>query len=188
MVAFEYRPWIGLRPARPPCILQRRAFFIAGFWQGWPVVRQWAPQRGSRASAARALCMGLAGPLNGGPSWSKRSRNTKGFKSSPKSDGLIYRVTGPYVRPRVRRAIACKRGNIDLAGLAAIGLPVNNSGISGSRTGRSSRVGARPLQGSGPPQQIVDQRLGRRLELCQACVDIAALVVRPQSGDRDMDR
>src|SRR4029077_20435556 len=125
---------------------------------------------------------GWSGPLNGGPSWSKRSRNTNGFKISPKSDGLINRVRGPWVWPRVRRAIArLKRGNVDLAGLAAIGLPLNSAGI-GLAHGSSSRVGARPLQSSGPPQQIVDQRLGRRLELRQSGVDIAALVVRPQSG------
>src|SRR5260370_42309647 len=60
---------------------------------------------------------GWRGPLNGAPSWSKRSRNTNGFRISPKSDGLINRVTGPCVRPRVRRTIArAKRGGGDLTG------------------------------------------------------------------------
>src|SRR6202521_2743641 len=45
-------------------------------------------------------------PLEGAPSWSKRSRNTNGFRISPKSDGLIKRVARPCVRPRVRCAIA----------------------------------------------------------------------------------
>ena len=45
--------------------------------------------------------------------------------------------------------------------------------------GRSGRAGARRLQGCGPPQQIVDQRPGRRLQLGQSSVDIAALVVSP---------
>src|SRR6266850_5310007 len=45
-------------------------------------------------------------PLKGAPSWSKISRNTNGFRISPKSDGLIKRVTGPCVRPRVRWTIA----------------------------------------------------------------------------------
>src|SRR5258708_38374810 len=59
---------------------------------------------------------GCRGPLKGAPSWSKRSRNTNGFRSSPKSDGLIKRVIGPCVRPRVRCTIArAKRGGGDLA-------------------------------------------------------------------------
>jgi hypothetical protein len=45
---------------------------------------------------------------------------------------------------------------------------------------------ARRLQGCGPPQQIVDQRPGGRLQLGQSRVDIAALVVRPQGRDRDV--
>src|SRR5258707_179497 len=49
---------------------------------------------------------GWRGPLKGAPSWSKRSRNTNGFRISPKSDGLIKRVAGPCFRPRVRRTIA----------------------------------------------------------------------------------
>ena len=36
---------------------------------------------------------------------SKRSRKTKGFRSSPKSDGLMRRVMGPWVLPLVRWAI-----------------------------------------------------------------------------------
>src|ERR1700674_806329 len=64
---------------------------------------------------------GWRGPLKGAPSWSKRSRNTNGFRISPKSDGLINRVTGPCVRPRVRRTIArASRGGADLAGARAI--------------------------------------------------------------------
>src|SRR2546425_6030452 len=38
---------------------------------------------------------------------------------------------------------------------------------------------ARRLQGRGPPQQIIDQRPGRCLQLGQSSVDIAALVVSP---------
>ena len=53
----------------------------------------------------------------------------EGLQELPRSDGLINRVTGPFVRPRVRRAIVRKRGNVDRAGLAAIGLPVSGSGI-----------------------------------------------------------
>src|SRR5882724_3117331 len=65
---------------------------------------------------------GWSGPLKGAPSWSKRSRNTNGFRISPKSDGLIKRVTGPLVRPRVRCAIArATRGDDDWAGLKVIG-------------------------------------------------------------------
>jgi hypothetical protein len=53
---------------------------------------------------------------------------------------------------------------------------------------RSRRASARRLQGCGPPQQIVDQRPGRRLQLGQSSFDIAASVVSPQGGDRDVDR
>jgi len=35
---------------------------------------------------------GWRGPLKGAPSWSKRSRNTNGFRIWPRSDGLIKRV------------------------------------------------------------------------------------------------
>ncbi len=52
----------------------------------------------------------------------------------------------------------------------------------------SGHAGARRLQGCGPPQEIVDHRRGGRLELRQSSVDIAALVVSPQGGDRDVDR
>jgi hypothetical protein len=44
-------------------------------------------------------------PLNGFPCVSKRSRNTKGFKRRPKSDGDITRVIGPWLGPRVRLAM-----------------------------------------------------------------------------------
>src|SRR6478672_2715494 len=44
-------------------------------------------------------------PLNGTPLLSKRSRKTNGFRTCPKSDGLIRRVIGPWLWPRVRRAI-----------------------------------------------------------------------------------
>jgi len=63
--------------------------------------------------------------LKGAPSWSKRSRNTNGFRISPKSDGLIKRVTGPCVRPRVRCTIArALLGGGDLVGSRAIGVPL----------------------------------------------------------------
>jgi len=39
------------------------------------------------------------------PSNSNRSRKTNGFISSPRSDGLTRRVTGPLVCPRVRWTI-----------------------------------------------------------------------------------
>src|SRR5882672_10392688 len=48
-------------------------------------------------------------PLKGIPLSSKRSRKTKGFRSSPKSDGLISRVMGPWLLPLVRRAIRRRR-------------------------------------------------------------------------------
>src|ERR1700681_2577934 len=68
---------------------------------------------------------GCRGPLKGAPSWSKRSRNTNGFRISPKSDGLIKRVTGPCVRPRVRCTIARARfGVSDLARARVIGVPL----------------------------------------------------------------
>src|SRR5258706_87420 len=50
------------------------------------------------------------------------------------------------------------------------------------------RISARGLQGCGPPQQIVDHCPGRRLQRSESSVDIAALVVSPQGGDRDVDR
>lgn len=50
---------IGLPVDLPPCILQR-PFFIAYPRQGFPVVLQCAPQRGCKASAARALRMDLS--------------------------------------------------------------------------------------------------------------------------------
>ena len=49
----------------------------------------------------------------------------------------------------------------------------------GRRSGRSGRAGARRLQGCGPPQQIVDQPPGGRLQFGQSSIDIAALVVSP---------
>jgi hypothetical protein len=52
----------------------------------------------------------------------------------------------------------------------------------------SGRVGPRRLQGRGPPEQIVDHRSGRGRELGQPGIDIGALVVSPQGGDRDVDR
>src|SRR5258708_5744378 len=102
---------------------------------------------------------GCNGPLNGGPSWSKRSRNTKGFRISPKSDGLIKRVIGPCVRPRVRRRIArVRRGGRDLASATDIVAPskvawelalsLQTAGSGSPRTGH--------VQSRGPPQQIVD--------------------------------
>src|SRR5712691_3787609 len=48
-------------------------------------------------------------PLKGTPLLSKRSRKTNGFRSCPKSDGLIRRVMGPWLSPRVRAAIS-RRG------------------------------------------------------------------------------
>src|SRR5882672_58852 len=133
---------------------------------------------------------GWRAPLKGAPSWSNRSRNTNGFRISPKSDGLIKRVTGPCVRPRVRCTIArAKRGSGDLARARVIGISSKNG--AGSRavaSGRSGRAGARRLQGRGPPQQIVDHRPGRRLQPGQSGLDIAARVVSPQGGDRNVDR
>src|SRR5207245_6911450 len=45
-------------------------------------------------------------PSKGTPLLSKRSRKTNGFRSCPKSDGLISRVMGPWLSPRVRAAIS----------------------------------------------------------------------------------
>ena len=56
------------------------------------------------------------------------------------------------------------------------------------RNGCSGHARARRLQGCGPPQQIVDHRPGRLAQLGQPGIDIAALVVSPQGGDRDVDR
>jgi len=36
--------------------------------------------------------------------------------------------------------------------------------------------------------RIIDQRPGRCLQLGQSSIDIAALVVSPEGGDRDVDR
>jgi hypothetical protein len=38
-----------------------------------------------------------------------------------------------------------------------------------------------------PPEQVINHHLGGRLELRQPLVDVAALKVSPQGGDRDMD-
>src|SRR5258707_3638260 len=71
---------------------------------------------------------GWRGPLKGAPSWSKRSRNTNGFRISPKSDGLIKRVTGPCVRPRVRCTIVrAQRGGGALAKARVIGFPLKTA-------------------------------------------------------------
>src|SRR5882724_66818 len=53
---------------------------------------------------------------------------------------------------------------------------------------RSGPAFARRRQGRGPPQQIVDHRPGGRIGLGQSSVDIAAFIVSPQGGDRDVDR
>src|ERR1700730_9373501 len=111
--------------------------------------------------------------------------------SRPKSDGLIKRVAGPCVRPRVVRCTIARAllGGGDLTGSRAIGSTENSVGIRAvAAQWWSGRAGAPRLQGCGPPQQIVDQRPGRRLQLGQSSVDIAASVVSPQGGDRDMDR
>src|SRR5258708_28758684 len=80
-------------------------------------------------------------------------------------------------------------GGSDLAEVRDIGFHRKLCGNwSRRRIGWSGRAGARRLQGCGPPQQIVDQRPGRRLQLGQPGVDIAALIVSPQGGDRDVDR
>src|SRR6267154_527110 len=99
---------------------------------------------------------GWRGPLKGAPSWSKRSRNTNGFRISPRSDGLIRRVTGPCVRPRVRCTIArAKRGGDDLDWVrVVIGVPPSGG-----------RSGAGRLERSRPPQQVVYHGRGRRREL-----------------------
>src|SRR5712672_929505 len=134
---------------------------------------------------------GWRGPLKGAPSWSKRSRNTNGFRISPKSDGLIKRVTGPFVRPRVWCMIARtsrRGGEIDWTRVIGVPLRISVGVRAVAAQRRSGRPGARRLQGCSPPQQIVDQRSGRGPQLGQSCVDIATLVVSPQGGDRDVDR
>jgi hypothetical protein len=92
--------------------------------------------------------------------------------------GLIKRVAGPCVRPWVRCTIArALLGGGHLAGSRAIGGSSENS------------VGIRAVAAQcGPPQQIVDHRPGRRLQLGLPDIDIAALVVSPQGGARDVDR
>jgi hypothetical protein len=56
------------------------------------------------------------------------------------------------------------------------------------RGGRSGHARARRLQGCCPPQEVIDHRLGRFPQLGQPGIDIAAPVVSPQGGDRDMNR
>src|SRR5260221_10081205 len=90
---------------------------------------------------------GWRGPLNGAPSWSKRSRNTNGFRIFPKSDGLIRRVTGPCVRPRVRCTTArdlLRGGDLDLAGLRVIGALWKKIAWEFERATRSSGQAAPP--------------------------------------------
>src|SRR4029077_7498615 len=57
-------------------------------------------------------------------------------------------------------------------------------------TESASRSDARTrhFQRCGPPQQIVHQCPGGSSELCESGVDIAALEVRPEDGDWDVDR
>jgi hypothetical protein len=52
---------------------------------------------------------------------------------------------------------------------------------------RSGCALARRLQRRGPPQQIVNHRLRRRLELCESRIYIAALEMRPEGRGRDVD-
>src|SRR3989442_5926767 len=54
--------------------------------------------------------------------------------------------------------------------------------------GRSGRAGAPTLQGCRPPQKIVDQRPGGRLQFRQAGFYIASPVVSPEGGDWDVHR
>jgi hypothetical protein len=70
--------------------------------------------------------VGMQGTVEGrAPSWSKRSRKTNGFRISPKSDGLIKRVMGPFVRPRVRCMIArASRRGVDLDWTSVIEVPL----------------------------------------------------------------
>jgi hypothetical protein len=51
----------------------------------------------------------------------------------------------------------------------------------------TERLGARGLQDRGPPEQILNHRPGGYGELGQAGLDISALVVSPQGGNRDVD-
>src|SRR6185369_14853086 len=68
-------------------------------------------------------------PLKGIPLSSKRSRKTKGFSSSPKSDGLIRRVMGPWLLPLVRRAI--RRTGLRASGAARFMTVSSESGRGG---------------------------------------------------------
>src|ERR1700722_10965641 len=105
---------------------------------------------------------GWRAPLNGGPSWSKRSRNTNGFRISPKSDALIKRVTGPCLRPRTRFATA--RATLrdgDFVRVRVIGFSYGDRGKQSRRGMCSGFAHARRLQRGGPPQEILDHDPGR---------------------------
>jgi hypothetical protein len=38
-----------------------------------------------------------------------------------------------------------------------------------------------------PPEQVINHHLGERFKLREPLIDVAALKVSPQGGDRDMD-
>src|SRR2546428_706542 len=110
---------------------------------------------------------------------------------TPTSHGLTRGAMDPGEWPRVRCTIArAKRGGGDSARSRVIDVPFANSAGAGTspRSGKPGRADTRRLQGRGPPQQIVDHRPGGGPKLGQSSLDIAALVVSPQSGDRYVDR
>jgi hypothetical protein len=85
---------------------------------------------------------------------------------------------------RIRCAITrAWLGGDDLVGARDIGIPLKIARkVEPSPQGDGQDALARRLQGHGPPQEIVDQRSGRRLQLGQSGVDIAALSASPGNG------
>src|SRR5882757_8701118 len=106
-----------------------------------------------------------------------RSRNTKGFKRRPKSDGDMRRVMGPWFCPRVRLAMRVTAVSWDFK--SSMGSGLSKFGLSGF-AGR--------LKCGRPPQQVINHRQGLFLKLGESCVHVTALEMRPKSRDGDVDR
>src|SRR5260221_7770495 len=92
-------------------------------------------------------------PLIGLPPLSNRSRKTKGFSTSPRSPGLIRRVIGPCVWPRLRWTI-CRTVRVavlaDTTASAGMGSSWLGYGTKTAKTpGAEARIEAEPAGAEG---------------------------------------
>src|SRR5260370_29319370 len=88
-------------------------------------------------------------PPIGFPPLSKRSRKTKGFSTSPRSPGLISRVIGPCVWPRLRWTIG-RTASVEATASAGMGSSWLGCATETGRTpGAEARIEAEPAGAEG---------------------------------------